>query len=51
MPDAVFKNGLTTELLVSLLTFVGILGNGGKPLPDDVAAEQAETETAEGNGS
>lgn len=49
VPDAVFKNGLTTELLVGLLTYVGILGNGGKPLPYDVAAAAAE-ETAEGNG-
>lgn len=51
IPEAVFKNGLSTELLVGLLTFVGILGNGGKPMPDDLAAEQAETETASGNGS
>jgi hypothetical protein len=50
VPDAVFKNGLTTELLVGLLTYIGILANGGKPLPDDVAASAAE-ETAEGNGS
>jgi hypothetical protein len=49
IPDAVFKNGMSTELLVGLLNYVGILGNGGKPLPDDVAA--AETESAEGNGS
>jgi len=48
IPDAVYKNGLNTELLVSLLTYVGILGNGGKPLPDDVAAAAAE-ETAEAN--
>lgn len=48
IPDAVFRNGLNTELLVGLLTYVGILGNGGKPLPDDVAAAAAE-ETAEAN--
>lgn len=53
VPDAVFKNGLNTELLVGLLNYVGILGNGGKPLPDDVAAAAAaeEMETASGNGS
>jgi len=51
IPEAVYKNGFTTELLVGLLNFVGILANGGKPLPDDVAAAAAQAETAEGNGS
>jgi hypothetical protein len=52
IPEAVFRNGLNTELLVGLLTFVGILGNGGKPMPDDVAAAAAqETEQAQGNDS
>jgi hypothetical protein len=51
IPDAVFKNGLTTELLVGLITYVGILGNGGKPMPDDVAAQAADEETAAGNAS
>jgi hypothetical protein len=56
VPEAVFKNGLSTELLVGLLNYVGVLGNGGnggKPQPDDVAAAaaEAETETESGNGS
>jgi hypothetical protein len=52
VPDAVFHNGLNTELLVGLLNYVGILGNGGKPMPDDVAAAAAqETEQAQGNSS
>ena len=51
VPEAVFRNGLNTELLVGLLNYVGVLSNGGKPMPDDVAAAAAEMESAEGNGS
>ena len=36
------------QLLPHLVNRGGILGNGGKPLPDDVAAAAAE-ETAEAN--
>jgi len=50
VPDAVYRNGISTELLVGLINYVNILGNGGKPLPEDVAASAAE-EPAEGNPS
>ena len=35
LPERVFRNGLTGDLLVSLIRYVAILGNGGKPLPDE----------------
>jgi hypothetical protein len=35
LPERVYKNGLTAELLIPLIKYVAILGNGGKPLPDD----------------
>lgn len=43
----VFQTGLTSDLLVPLLRFVSILGNGGKPLPDD--PEEDDDASAEGN--
>lgn len=32
----VFLNGLSADLLVALIKYVAIVGNGGKPLPDDL---------------
>jgi hypothetical protein len=45
LPDQIFATGLTSDLLVPLIRFIGILANGGKPLPDD----PVEDESAEGN--
>lgn len=36
LPDRVYKNGVTAELLIPLIRYVAILGNGGKPLPEDI---------------
>lgn len=33
--ERVYENGLTGELLVGLIKFVAMLGNGGKPLPEE----------------
>ena len=44
LPDEVYANGLTAELLIPLLRFVGILANGGKPMPDDPVDELQSTE-------
>lgn len=35
LPDRVYANGITIELLVPLIKYVAILGNGGKPFPDE----------------
>lgn len=35
LPDRVYKNGITAELLIPLIKYVAILGNGGRPLPDE----------------
>ena len=48
LPDKVFQTGLTSDLLVPLIRFLGILANGGKPLPDD-PEEGEDDESAEGN--
>ena len=35
LPERVYKNGITAELLIPLIKYVAILGNGGRPLPDE----------------
>lgn len=35
LPERVYKNGITAELLIPLIKYIAILGNGGKPLPDE----------------
>ncbi len=35
LPDRVYKNGITAELLIPLIKYVAILGNGGRALPDE----------------
>lgn len=44
LTEKVWKNGITVELLVPLIRFVGILGNGGKPLDDDQSADDSGAE-------
>lgn len=44
LPDEVYENGLNIDLLVPLLRFMGILANGGKPMPDDPVDELQSTE-------
>jgi hypothetical protein len=52
LPEAVYRNGLDAPLLVSLINYVAILANGGKPLPDSGQDEQPQALTsAEGNAS
>ncbi len=42
----VYKNGITTDLVIPLIEFVAVLGNGGKsvvaPAPDDEDEAKAE---------
>lgn len=49
LPDRVWKNGLTAELLIPLIKYVAILGNGGKPLPDDVDTQTSDEGHNQGN--
>ncbi len=35
LPEKIYKNGITIELLIRLIKYVAILGNGGRPLPDE----------------
>lgn len=42
LSEAVFRNGMTGDLLVPLIRYLGILANGGRPLPDDPGAGSAE---------
>jgi hypothetical protein len=44
LPEQVYANGVTPELLVPLIRYLGILANGGKPLPDDPAEDDPSTE-------
>lgn len=46
LPEQIFQTGLTAELIVPLINYLGILSNGGKPLPDDPVERD---ESAEGN--
>lgn len=43
----VYEHGINNDLIVPLVTFNAILGNGGQPLPD---APIDTPEAAEGNG-
>lgn len=47
LPDEVYENGLNADLLIGLINYVGILSNGGKPLPD---APVDKEPAAAGNG-
>lgn len=48
LPEQVFATGVTADLLVPLIRFIGILANGGKPMPDDPLEDDPD-ESAEGN--
>lgn len=50
LPKAVYKNGITGELLIALIRYVAILGNGGKPLDEGEDDDGEDTAPAgEGN--
>lgn len=49
LPKILYKNGIPGELLISLIKYVAILGNGGRPL-DDIDEDDGEAAGAdEGN--
>lgn len=48
MAEAVAVNGVTHELIVPLIKFVGVLSNGGKPVDE---GDGGSGEGSEGNGS
>lgn len=45
LPDRVYENGITAELLIPLIKYVAVLGNGGRALPD----EPEDNQTGEPN--
>lgn len=47
LPNRVFKTGLTGDLVIPLINYVAMLGNGGKPISD--TPEEGEG-SDEGNG-
>ena len=49
LPDRIYRNGVTGDFLVALIKYVAILGNGGKPLPDEPEDSDGNEAQAEGN--
>lgn len=49
LPKVVWKNGITGELLIALIKYVAILGNGGKPLDEDEGDDGEAAGADEGN--
>ena len=49
LPDKVYENGITAELLIPLIKYVAVLGNGGRPLPDE--PEDGNADSGGGGGS
>lgn len=49
LDEKVFQNGITADLLVPLIRYVAIVGNGGKPLPDDPASASDDEAASRGN--
>ncbi len=39
LEERVWKNGLDIDLLIPLIKYIAILGNGGRPLPDDIDSD------------
>lgn len=37
LPAKVYKNGVSADLIIPLINFIGILGNGGKPIAEATA--------------
>ncbi len=50
LAERVWRNGITGELLVPLINFVNILGNGGKPLNADDDDDDHSGDASEGHG-
>jgi hypothetical protein len=44
LPDRVYKNGITAELLIPLIKYVAVLGNGGRAIE-----EEEDSDTGNGN--
>ncbi len=49
LPERVYKNGITAELLIPLINYVAILGNGGRPLDLD-ENKTNDKDNDQGNG-
>jgi len=49
--DRVYANGITAELLVPLIKYVAVLGNGGKPLDDEPVDAPAGDDAEAGAGN
>jgi hypothetical protein len=40
--ERIYRNGVDGDLLLKLIRYVAVLGNGGRPLPDDEEADASE---------
>jgi hypothetical protein len=45
--DRVYRNGITADLLVPLIKYVAMLGNGGKPLDEDETGGDGTSDAAQ----
>ena len=48
LPEQVYANGVNGELMIALIRYAAILGNGGKPIEGDAGAGTDEVDA--GNG-
>lgn len=53
LPDRVYENGITADLLIPLIKYVAVLGNGGRALPDepedDLGRNRSSKDTSDPN--
>jgi len=49
LPERVYRHGLTNDLLLPLVTYVAVLMNGGRPLPEDDGAPPKGGDSDQGN--
>ncbi len=49
LPERVYKNGITAELLIPLIEYVAVLGNGGRPVNlNETTSDQGEDNNPNG---
>lgn len=42
LPERVYKNGITAELLIPMIEYIGVLANGGRPVLENQETEPKE---------
>jgi hypothetical protein len=50
LPERVYKNGITAELLIPMIEYIGILANGGRPVLD-IEGDNKEEEDLDGKNA